>query len=57
MIVKLLDYVDFELTGINDFTLALFLVLVNKNFEPKIEKIFLPIHFNICFWCSKEPSH
>ena len=38
---------------INDFTLALFLVLVNKIFEHKIEKIFLPIHFNICFGAQK----
>ena len=31
--------------------------LVNKIFERKIVNIFLPISFNICFWCSKEPSH
>ena len=28
-----------------------------KKFERKIVNIFLPISFNICFGCSKEPSH
>ena len=28
-----------------------------KKFYVKIAKIFLPISFNICFGCSKEPSH
>ena len=27
------------------------------NFQHKIVIIFLPINFNICFGCSKEPSH
>ena len=27
------------------------------NFQRKILNIFLPISFNICFGCSKEPSH
>ena len=26
-------------------------------FERKIVNIFLPTSFNICFGCSKEPSH
>ena len=26
-------------------------------FERQIVNIFLPISFNICFGCSKEPSH
>ena len=30
--------------------------LINKTFERKIVNIFLPISFNICFWCSKESS-
>ena len=30
---------------------------VNKIFERKIVNIFLSINFNICFGCSKEPSH
>ena len=30
--------------------------LDNKNFQRKIVNIFLPINFNICFGCSKEPS-
>ena len=30
---------------------------MNKNFESKTVIIFLPIIFNICFECSKEPSH
>ena len=29
----------------------------NKNFQRKIVNSFLPINFNICFGCSKEPSH
>ena len=32
-------------------------VLINNFFERKIVNIFLPIHFNIYFGCSKEPSH
>ena len=28
-----------------------------KRFECKIVNIFLSISFNICFGCSKEPSH
>ena len=31
--------------------------LDKQNFECKIVNIFLPITFNICFGCSKEPSH
>ena len=26
-------------------------------YERKIVIIFLPINLNMCFWCSKEPSH
>ena len=33
------------------------LVLINKIFESKIVNIFLPITFNICFGCPKEPSN
>ena len=25
--------------------------------DIKIVNIFLPISFNICFWCPKQPSH
>ena len=32
-------------------------VKINKKFQHKIVNIFLPIIFNICFGCSKEPSH
>ena len=32
-------------------------VLINKHFQRKIVNIFLPISFNICCGCSKEPSH
>ena len=32
-------------------------VYINNNFQRKNENIFLPISFNICFGCSKEPSH
>ena len=28
----------------------------NKIFEHEIVNVFLPIHFIICFGCSKEPS-
>ena len=33
------------------------MLLINKNFEGKIVNIFLLISLNICFGCSKEPSH
>ena len=32
-------------------------VKLSKTFECKIVNIFLPISFNICFGCSKEPSY
>ena len=32
-------------------------VKMYKNFQRKIVNIFLPINFNLCFGCSKEPSH
>ena len=32
-------------------------VSINKNFQRKIVNIFLPINFNICLGCSKEPSN
>ena len=31
--------------------------LDKQKFMPKIVNIFLPISFNLCFGCSKEPSH
>ena len=31
--------------------------LDKQNFQRKNVNIFLPISLNICFWCSKEPSH
>ena len=31
--------------------------LVKHSFERKIVNIFLPISYNICFGCLKEPSH
>ena len=31
--------------------------LIKQNFSAKIINIFLPIISNICFGCSKEPSH
>ena len=30
---------------------------MNTIFESKIVNIFMPISFNICFGCSKDPSH
>ena len=30
---------------------------INEKFQHKIVNIFLSISFNICFGCSKEPSH
>ena len=30
---------------------------LRKKFQRKIVNIFLPINFNICFGCSKEPSY
>ena len=35
----------------------LFLGLDKQSFERKIVNIFLPISLNMCFGCSKEPSH
>ena len=32
-------------------------VKINKISKRKIVNISLPISFNICFGCSKEPSH
>ena len=32
-------------------------VELSKNFHRKIAIIFLPINLNMCFGCSKEPSH
>ena len=32
-------------------------ILMQRFFERKIVNNFLPISFNICFWCSKELSH
>ena len=31
--------------------------LDKQKFQRIIVNIFLPINFNICFGCSKEPSH
>ena len=31
--------------------------LDEQGFQSKIGNIFLPISFNLCFGCSKEPSH
>ena len=31
--------------------------LDKQNFECKIVNIFIPISFNVCFGCSKEPSY
>ena len=31
--------------------------LDEQNFKRKLVNIFLPINFNTCFGCSKEPSH
>ena len=33
------------------------MVEINNTIERKIVSIFLSISFNICFGCSKEPSH
>ena len=37
--------------------IQLFNVLIKINFERKNGNIFLSISYNICFGCSKEPSH
>ena len=49
--------VAFLLAGDNELIRKLADTKGNKNFERKIVNIFLPISFNICFGCSKEPSH
>ena len=33
------------------------MAMIRKQFERKIVIFFLPINLNICFGCSKEPSH
>ena len=43
------------LSLIRDFTMSQ--VQINKNVQRKNIKFFLNISFNICFGCSKEPSH
>ena len=32
-------------------------VQVRKHLSIKLYFLFLPINLNLCFWCSKEPSH
>ena len=34
-----------------------FIGLDKQKIQREIVNIFLPISFNICFWCSKEPPH
>ena len=38
-------------------TFASTYVQIRKFYEHKIVIIFLPINLNMCFGCSKEPSH
>ena len=50
--LRILEFLSFtSLTGL------VAQVQINKNFQRKIVNIFLPINFNTCFGCSKEPSH
>ena len=42
--------------AINLVHFSLDFIMINENFQRKIVNIFLPISFNICFGCSKEPS-
>ena len=42
---------------VNVFLVSQMMQYNNYKFERKIVNIFLPISFNICFGCSKEPSH
>ena len=39
------------------YSKSLIIGLDKQKNQRKIVNIFLPISFNICFGCSKEPSH
>ena len=48
---------EFMLVNIGKYTCINKQVRINKIFEHKFVNIFLTISLNICFVCSKEPSH
>ena len=50
-------YGTFVMLVILQFPVSYNTGLDKQNFECKIVNIFLPISLNICFGCSKEPSH
>ena len=50
----ILSPIGHDLPGIASF---LHRFRLNKMFKRQILNTFLPIRFNICFGCSKEPSH
>ena len=47
--IKFPNYANKSLRGV--------IGLTKQSYECKIVNIFLPINFNMCFRCSKEPSH
>ena len=59
-ILEHLPYIFFTITS-RDMRLISpsmsFIAEDNKILEYKIENIFLTNHSNVCFGCSKEPSH
>ena len=50
-------YADLYLMLNTSSFISSFVMSVSKYFERKIVNIFLPISWNICFGCLKEPSH
>ena len=54
-ILKLIKYHVYQIKTRKAFETTQ--VYINKKFQRKIVNSFLPINFNICFGCSKEPSH
>ena len=56
----MLDHVNFLdeiIRLIRLYYLDISIGLDKQNFECKIVNVFLPFSLNICFGCSKEPSH
>ena len=47
----------FQMTPSTYYVYENIIGLDKQKFQRKIVNIFLPINFNICFGCSKEPSH
>ena len=59
MLIRILFTENDAQSSLNRQTLVvcLFIDPDKEFYEPKIVMIFLPINLNMCFGCSKEPSH